>query len=322
MRGFICAAVAVIVAGGVAAQPAPEVQINVEPQVVTVGDVFEVTVTVAVPEDHEAVVPGEDANLGEVEVRGAERSTEKLADGGRRLTVVYEAAAWQVGEVTVSSPVIAVRGQDGEAEQLESVETTLTVESVLPAGAEDIHDIRGPKEIPLKWYHYAIAALPVLGLLALIALVVWWVRSRRAGEEPEPAPKPQLPPAEEALEALRALQDEDLPARGRVEEHYVQVSYILRRYLERRWNLPALEETTGMLRRTMLGSGRVPDEAAERITEVLQRADLAKFAKHRPQANIAMADLVQVRDIVYTTRPPREVAEGAPGDEPVASPAS
>jgi hypothetical protein len=72
----------------------------------------------------------------------------------------------------------------------------------------------------------------------------------------------------------------------------------------------------------MLGSGRVPDEAAESITEVLQRADLAKFAKHRPQANIAMADLVQVRDIVYTTRPPREVAEGAAGDEPVASPAS
>jgi hypothetical protein len=71
----------------------------------------------------------------------------------------------------------------------------------------------------------------------------------------------------------------------------------------------------------MLGSGRLSDEVVEQITEVLRRADLAKFAKHRTLPNIARADIVQARDIVYATRPKREVAEGPAGDA-VASPAS
>ncbi|MGC9317449.1 MAG: hypothetical protein ACP5KN_05365, partial [Armatimonadota bacterium] len=113
--------------------------------------------------------------------------------------------------------------------------------------------------------------------------------------------------------ALDELEREDLPAAGEIKEHYVRLSWILRHYVERRWAIPALEETTGMLAQSMSSSGRVDDQVAARIVEVLQRADLAKFAKHRPAAGVAREDVERARAIVRDSRPqPRpEPAEAA-----------
>jgi hypothetical protein len=307
----------------VQAQDAPEVRIGVEPQTATIGDPLTVVVSVEAPAGHEAIIPGEDADIGGAEIRSAEQSVEPRGGGAQRHIAEYTAVVWEVGEATLTSPAIAIRGPDGEMTELERAETAVTIRSVLPEGAQEIREIRGPREMPLLWWHYALAALPVLALLGLIALGVWWLRRRRGADEVAgDAPAPQLPPAEEALEALRALQDEDLPGEGRIKEHYVRLSWILRNYVERRWHLPALEETTGMLRHTMLGSGRIDDGIVERIIEVQRSADLAKFAKHRPQANIAMADLVQVRDIVYATRPGEGGSEDAAHESALPSPAS
>ncbi|MFP4248976.1 MAG: hypothetical protein ACLFU7_04920 [Armatimonadota bacterium] len=321
MRRALALLVALALAPGIVAQERPELTLEVDPRAATIGDLLTVTVSFELPADHEAILPGEEADLGGAEVRSVDQSVENAVDGGRRYVVRYEAALWEVGETTLTSPDIASRSPDGEVTQFAPAEATVTVRSVLPEGAEEIRDIRGPKEIPLRWHHYAVAALPVIGLLGLLALLVWWVRSRRGADAPETAPVAPLPPAEEALSALRELESEDLVGEGLIKEHYVRLSWILRNYVERRWGLPALEETTGMLRHTMLGSGRVPEAAVEGMVEVLRRADLAKFAKHRPEAETARAEIARVRQIVHATRSGEEVAETAASDETVASPA-
>lgn len=323
MRRFAILLAALALSCAVSAQEQSDVTIEVEPETVILGEVFTATVRFTLPADHEAIIPGEDADLGGAEVRGMEESSESLEDGSKRHEVTYMLALWKLGEVVVKTPAIASRGPDGEVEALESAEATVTVESILPEGAQDIRDIRGPRVIPLRWYHYALAALPVLGVLGLVALLVWWLRWRSREQEAGAAVAPPLPPAEEALAALRELESEDLVGRGLIKEHYVRLSWILRNYLERRWDLPALEETTGMLRHTMLGSGRVPEDVVGEITAVLSRADLAKFARHRPQAATARADIDEVREIVRATRRrEEEVAEGVAPDAAVASPAS
>ena len=310
MRRLTALAVAIALTCAAQAQERPEVSITVEPQNVMIGELFTATVTFDLPADHEAIVPAEDADLGGAEVRSVEQSAEALADGGRRHTIAYTVALWEVGESTLTSPAIAVRGPDGAVRELDRSEAEVAVRSVLPEGAVEPRDIRGPREIPLLWHHYVAAALPVLALIGLAALAVWWVRSRRSADQPEETAAP-LPPAEEALAALDALESEDLVGEGHIKEHYVQLSWILRNYVRRRWNLPALEETTMTLRHTMLGSGRPADDVVEQITGVLQRADLAKFARHRPGADVARSDIREVREIVHATRPRQEVT----GDE-------
>ncbi|MFW5866515.1 MAG: hypothetical protein ACOCX2_01790 [Armatimonadota bacterium] len=321
MRLKAAIAVLLLTAGALAAQSAPDMSMSVEPESVTIGETFALTVTFTLPADHEAIVPGEDAELGGAEVRSVERSVEALDDGAERHTAVYTVALWEVGEVVLTGPAVAARGPDGAVSELERDEATVTVRSVLPEGAEEIRDIRGPKEIPLRWHHYVLAALPLLALGGLIVLLVWWLRSRRRADAPEEAAAPPLPPAEEALTALQKLEDDDLVGQGLIKEHYVRLSWILRKYVERRWQISALEETTGMLGQTMLGSGRVPEPAVEQITSVLGRADLAKFAKHRPWTEVARADITEVREIVRSTRLREEVAEDATPDAAVASPA-
>ncbi|MEA3403291.1 MAG: hypothetical protein U9R79_18760 [Armatimonadota bacterium] len=280
----------------------PAVSISVEPREVTVGDILTATVEITWPMELTVDLPGDDAEMGDAEIRSSTQTVEDLPDGRRRAMIEYTLVLWEVGERTLKAPPVTWRSGDGKPHQAERPEATVTVRSVLPEGASDIRDIRGPKEIPLRPVHYLLAALPLLLLTGAIAGAVLLLRRRKGEEEPEEA-APPLPPAQEALLALDELDRENLPAAGEVKEHYVRLSWILRHYVERRWGIQALEETTGMLADSMRGSGQVDEEPAAHIVEVLRRADLAKFAKHRPAAEVAREDVERARGIVRDTRP-------------------
>ena len=288
---------------------APELSVSVEPAKITVGDLFTVTVTAEIADGVEVDLPLDDADLGDAEVRYSERVVEVLPDGGQRIRVDYQATLWEVGEHSVLAPRATWRAPEGDPRDFERPAVTVAVRSVLPQGAEDIRPVRDPHEIPLQIGHYLLAALPPLLLVALIAGAILWLRRRRRDQEAAEAPIVALTPAEEALKALDELESEDLVGQAMLKEHYVELSQILRRYVERRWHLPALEETTGMLAESMAGSGRIDQEAAGKVTSVLHRADLAKFAKHRPEPAAARADIDQVREIVCVTQPGEEARE-------------
>ncbi|MGC9317450.1 MAG: hypothetical protein ACP5KN_05370, partial [Armatimonadota bacterium] len=188
-----------------AGEDGPEVNISVEPEEVTVGDILTATVRITWPEELSVDLPGADADLGDAEVRSSTQSTEELPDGRRRATVKYSLVLWEVGERTVKAPPVTWRSGDGKPHQAERPEATVTVRSVLPEGASDIRDIRGPREIPLRPVHYLLAALPLLLLGGAIAGAVVLLRRRRGEEAPEEEAAPPLPPAQEAL--LQALRD-------------------------------------------------------------------------------------------------------------------
>lgn len=289
------------------AQDRPTVALAVDPTSGTVGDVFTATITVEAPQTLSLILPGRDADLGDAEVLGFDIAEDTVSDGLRRVTLRYQLTFWEVGERKVLAPPIAWSTADDEAvKHVDRPEATVTIRSVLPPQAEDIRDIRGPREIPLRWYHYAMVLLPPLVLFAIVAALVHRLRRRASEAEPE-VPAPPLPPHEEALQALDRLAAEDLAGQGRIEEHYVRLSWIVRNYIERRWALPALETTTSILAETMRGSGRVPEAAATATIALLRRADLAKFAKHRPAVEVARADIDEARVIVQSTRPPEPV---------------
>lgn len=291
------------------------VEIAVSPQRATIGDLLTAQVTVTVPPGVAVTLPGEDADLGGAEVRALSTHEEKLADGTRQVMLSYQITFWEVGEQTVKAPPVAWRVSDGEGRQADRPETTVAIRTVLPPDAEDIKDIRGPREIPLRWHHYLLAALPVVALLGLLGVGIGALRRRRIVARPEPA-APPLSPDEEALQALDQLAAEDLPGSGRIKEHYVRLSWIVRHYVERRWRLPALEATTRMLAENMRGSGVVAAPVAATIVAVLRRADLAKFAGHRPEVDVARADVDEARRIVLASRPPAPEEAGDEGERP------
>ena len=85
-----------------------------------------------------------------------------------------------------------------------------------------------------------------------------------------------------ALAALEHLQLQDLIGQERIEEFYVRVSTILRRYVELRFGLRAPEQTTEEFLISTLATGGLIAAHCDLLEAFLQHCDLVKFARHRP----------------------------------------
>lgn len=133
---------------------------------------------------------------------------------------------------------------------------------------EDIRDIRGPKFVQPPWLVPALIAAVLL--LAVGAYLTWrWLERRRR-------PRALLPfeLALQQLEAIRALMQ---PAQAR--EFSIAVSDIVRRYIERRFDVTATHRTTEEFLRDLLdGSNAALVRHRALLSEFLHQCDLVKFA--------------------------------------------
>ena len=99
--------------------------------------------------------------------------------------------------------------------------------------------------------------------------------------------KPAIPPYEEALQKLKILDKKQLWQHQKTKEYYIELTEIVRGYIEKEWHIPALESTTDELHRFMLdfiAIKKLPTNKATaiRLHKLLQESDLVKFAKYTP----------------------------------------
>jgi hypothetical protein len=114
------------------------------------------------------------------------------------------------------------------------------------------------------------------GVLAAAALIIYLAR------RPRPAPPP--PPAHEtALKRLRQLADRGLIAAGAAEAFFVEVTAIIREYIEQGFGVRAPEQTTEEF---LAGMVRAPVVARHRhvLEPFLVAADEVKFACMQPDS--------------------------------------
>jgi hypothetical protein len=161
--------------------------------------------------------------------------------------------------------------------------------SLLPAGNPPLKDIRelrlhtGPDLRP-------IIALTIIALLAF----VWYVTRRLRRSPPReivPATAaPELPPTpyEYALAQLARIERQGWPAQGQTPLHYEETVNVLRSYLESEEGVPARERTTEELV-WALPPHLTEQGLQERLRDILEEADLVKFARLQP--NQASASL-------------------------------
>jgi hypothetical protein len=142
--------------------------------------------------------------------------------------------------------------------------------SATGASVEDIRDIRGPKADRPEWIMPAVIA--GAGLVALAGYGIW--RRRRGRRAPNPSP---LELAERRLEEIRSLMTPADSVRFAVE-----ISAVVREYIEHRFEVGATQLTTEEFLRKMLESS---DAALARqralLSEFLRQCDIVKFADVR-----------------------------------------
>jgi hypothetical protein len=115
--------------------------------------------------------------------------------------------------------------------------------------------------------------------MGLLAGGWWWYRRRQRAAD---VPLVQRPAHALALAALEHLQRQELIGQERIEEFYVRVSTILRRYIELRFGLRAPEQTTEEFLISALATGGLIADHRDPLEAFLQHCDLVKFARHCP----------------------------------------
>jgi hypothetical protein len=147
-------------------------------------------------------------------------------------------------------------------------------------------------------------AAGVLGVVIFAGLVAFGMGRFLGGRAPEEPPPPPIPAEVIALGRLQTLRARNLPRQGLVKEFYLELSHILREYFGNRFQIPALEMTTGELL-GHLTEARLHGVRKAVIERFLGESDLVKFAKYLPTDEEVADVFLAAEDIVFRTTPRR-----------------
>ena len=253
---------------------------------VTVGDRIVLTLELRRPlDDTSAVAP--ELSLPEVfQILHSPRATSTREDESQLIAQSIELAAFKTGLFTLPAAVVQLIRSPGDTLRLSADPIDIVVGSVKPVDIDDIMDIRPPVDIDARipWWGWVGLCL----LVVILLVVVWLLFLRKKKTRPEPP----LPPTD-WFEEIRRIGRSGLLEAGDLLTYYTSLSETLRRFLEARTGVEAMERTTievgDDLSTAGIGSGRVIA-----IQGFLSEADLVKFAKFLPGADKAREDLNRV----------------------------
>ena len=113
-------------------------------------------------------------------------------------------------------------------------------------------------------------------------------------------PKVIIPSDVTAIKELTKLNKQQLWQSGRIKEYQSELSEIIRRYTENRFNFIALELATDEILKEL--KSRLNAEQLANIRTLLQRADLAKFAKSKPNDSENKESMTLAKQFVNNTK--------------------
>ena len=140
------------------------------------------------------------------------------------------------------------------------------------------YDIKKPMNIE---YSYWREILTALALIALFFLAVWWWYKTRKPVEQKPENSVLIPAYITALNQLKELQASEAWLHMPLKSFYIELSTIMRRYLQGELAILAVETTTDEIIES-LRSKTIDQALKTELQDLLQTSDLVKFAKVKP----------------------------------------
>ena len=155
----------------------------------------------------------------------------------------------------------------------------LNIQTVILEEGAELKDIKQPMEAPIGWSDIWPWLVGIGAFALIIFLLKKYVFNKKEVIKIE-KPKVIIPADITALQQLKKLDKAQVWQSGNIKQYHTELSEIIRRYTENRFNFIALELATDEIIREL--KSKVDNEQLASITILLQRADLAKFAKSKP----------------------------------------
>jgi hypothetical protein len=291
-------------------------------QPLTVGDPVKLRLEVTHPSGSQVVLPQLEKEWGAFEVldqTAAEtiNHDDGTATTGKDITVTL----FQPGRYQTPPLVITHRKLDGTLEELAAPVIPLRVTSVITE-ASQLQDLKPQVDllVPPIWPWVAGAALLTVLVMGLIAGAgIWFYHrwQRRAAVPLAPVLVVDTrPPEVIAYIELDRIEALNLPAQNRIKEYYSLVDVCLRRYIEGRYQIPALEQTTGEIRSAFKKS-LLPTRYITGFITIFAESDLVKFARYLPEPESVNQLIGKARAVIGATTPMSQETSVTPADAEV-----
>lgn len=148
-----------------------------------------------------------------------------------------------------------------------------------------IFDIKPPIAVPMAIWEVLPWFLLIFWFLAGIYVLLWFLKWRRVKKEQDQIIIIETA-HEVALKELTRLKEDKLWQNDKVKEYYTRLTGILRKYLENRFGIKALESTSNEIMTDLGEIMRQEEKDLELMREILQTADMVKFAKFKPEESV------------------------------------
>ncbi|MCD6163339.1 MAG: hypothetical protein J7K40_13145 [candidate division Zixibacteria bacterium] len=288
-------------------QPESPINFNVSisQDTLTIGDAFTVNLTADYPEELKLSQPTIKAAQSSFILKSEPVIKTKTRNNRKYDEYTFKLSAFDTGELDIPAFEFFWYDKDDNQHTTSSPSKKVYVNSILPADTTglDIKDIIGPKPLPLRWWLYVLIGLAAAAVIIAIYLLYRW--KMKGMILPEAPPEP---PYDIAIRNLIQLKDKNLPAKGKIKQYYIELSDIIRQYIQGRFDIIAVEATTYELKRK-LKHPELPRDKSAAVLSFLNRSDMVKFAKHLPDSNIIDEDYDMVKDFTIATKPAETVPD-------------
>tara|TARA_R110002049_G_scaffold161187_3_gene326646 strand:+ start:69441 stop:70562 length:1122 start_codon:yes stop_codon:yes gene_type:complete len=218
-----------------------------------------------------------------------------------RLIKKYALTSFDSGSYVIPRQRVLIWSQEYLTDSLRIDVATVAVDTT----KQQMYTIKAIQNEPYTLADYKKYLWWLLLVFMLVGLVAYFILRKKPTEEEIEA---RIPPYQLALKRLTELDEKQLWQNNKIKEYYVELTGIVRTYIEREIRIPALESTTDELVETLndfkeVASIETSDDTLKKLKELLQEADLVKFAKSAPLANEIEADRQDAEVIINTLKP-------------------
>jgi hypothetical protein len=293
-----------------------EVKAELDTQYVTIGDQFHMNLYVSQPREilvHFPVLA--DTIIKEIEILSASSIDTSVQEDGQLilnqdlLLTCFDSGLYEIPPLTFGLE---------SATWSDSLQTPPQYLAVLTVAVDTaLRDIKQPIHVPMGFIEVFPWVLVGLGVLIIIGGIVYYFRQRKRNKPVFRIVKPKEPAHVIALRELDKLKVEKLWQKNEFKQYYTRLTEIIRIYLEKRYHIPAMEETTyEILEEWKEQKGAIPD-LYDHLRQLLNLADLVKFAKEKPLPTDNEVNIDNAYEFVRLTKPDIDITgTGTAEDEP------
>ena len=262
-----------------------QVTVEVEPAKARLSDEPTLTLTIRFEDGVDVVKPPFGESLGEFLIRDFREPLPGVEDEWRILQQIYTLEPTRTGELSIWPISVTFTDNridgDGREHTIQTEGLSVKIASVVGDEVPSLDDLKPmaePVELPTTGRTILWAAALILLVAAGGGLFAWRRLRRQAAEAVVPLSPRELAWLEFERLIQRNLAQED------VKLFYVELTGVVRRYIERTTGVQAPEQTTEEFLSQISRDTTFADDESRLLKDFLESADLIKFAAHQPRA--------------------------------------